>query len=97
MNVRPLKTAASCERHGERTYACLNCGQQVTRKACETWHQDQCDNCITMWAYERAVANFDREVEKSNRIQNDSLLRSLAREVEYLRADCEARGLIPKK
>lgn len=52
MSVEPLKTAAQCDKHGKRTYACVNCGESVTRNACETWHQDQCDDCITQWAYE---------------------------------------------
>ena len=61
MNAQPLKTAASCTEHGERTYTCINagCGQQVARKACETWHMDQCDVCIVKYFYEKAVRDAD--------------------------------------
>jgi ribosomal protein L37AE/L43A len=84
-----LKTAAECEEHGERTYACVNCGQEVTRKACETWHMDQCDDCIVRWAYDKAIADADKVMNDGAHFVDDDVApnqcRALARDDEETR------------
>lgn len=94
MNALQLKTAASCEEHGERTYNCVNCGQQATRKACETWHLDQCDDCIDMWGYDKAVKDADKAI---NDGAHKSVIDWHTQNVERWRKSVEARGLIERR
>lgn len=90
MKQQPLKTAASCEAHGERTYTC-HCGTKVTRKACETWHQDQCDDCIVRWAYDKAIKDADKAISNHS---PDHILKWHADIVLAWRIEAEKRGLV---
>ena len=93
MKQQPLKTAASCEAHGVRTYNCINCGKEVTRKACETWHQDQCDDCIVGWAYDKAVKDADKAITDGT---SENMIKWHTENVKEWRKDAEGRNLIPK-
>lgn len=94
--TQALKTAASCTKHGERTYTCVNsgCKQVVTRKACETWHMDQCDDCIVHWAYDKAVRDADKAINDASPVGTNELIKWHQQNVERWRASMIERGLL---
>jgi hypothetical protein len=89
-----LKTAAECTAHGERTYTCINCGQTQTRKGCETWHGEQCDDCIVMWAYERAVVEADKAITEG---AHPAVVKWQIENLERWRETVEKRGLLRRR
>lgn len=85
-----LKTADMCTEHDECTYTCVNCGQSCTRKACETWHCNQCDDCIVRWGYDKALKDADKAITDGS---SEHILKWHAQNVEAWKRTMEKRGL----
>lgn len=71
-----------------------HCGVKHERPDDSTWHNDQCDDCITRWAYDKAVADADKAITDGHG-QDSPVIRWHANNVESWRASMRERGLLP--
>lgn len=76
-----------------RTIRC-SCGVVHERRATSTWHNDQCDDCLTRWAYDKAVQDADKAITDG---QSAHVIRWHSNNVESWRASMRERGLLPPR
>lgn len=68
------------------------CGRVHERDADSSWHMGQCDDCITRWAYDKAVRDADKII--TDGCHSESTVRWHAGNVEAWRQCMRKRGLL---
>ncbi len=71
---------------------CSSCHVQHERPIDSTWHNNQCDDCIVRWAYEKAVQDADKSITDS---AHESLIRFHVSRAAQWRESMRKRGLLP--
>ena len=75
-----------------RKLQCMACNVEHERADDSTWHQDQCNDCIVRWAYDKAVRDADKVI--TDGCHADSVIQWHTKVVAGWKTEMLQRGLL---